>query len=47
MKITKALVKEFEAEQAEYGTKVALHNVIWNLAAQLLRDLGIERISTK
>ena len=46
MKITKALVKQFEEDQKLRGTKLALTNVIWQLAAKLLYDLGVRSIST-
>lgn len=47
MKITKLVIKHFEIEQKEYGTETALHNVIFNVASEILRDLGIKNIDTK
>jgi len=46
MKITKELVKYFDQEQKEFGTKVALHNLMWKFASQLLKDLGAKSIKT-
>lgn len=46
MRLTKAVVRQFESEQKQFGTKTALHNVLWQVAAGLLRDLGIKRIRT-
>lgn len=46
MKITKNLIKHFEQEQKEFGTKTALFNIIWTIASDLLKDLGITRIKT-
>jgi len=47
MKITKSLVKQFENDQKENGTKTALFNIIWMLAAEILNDLGIKSIKTR
>ena len=47
MKLTKTVIKQFEQEQKEYGTKTALFNIIWQIAGQLLRDIGVKGISTK
>jgi hypothetical protein len=47
MKLTKQLIKNFEQEQKNYGTKVALYNVICLIAFGLLKDLGIKHIKTK
>lgn len=47
MKLTKNLIKHFEQEQKEFGTKVALYNLIWQIATELMTDLGITRIKTK
>lgn len=46
MKITKQLIKFFENEQREFGTEVAIHNLLWTLAADLYKDLGIDTIKT-
>lgn len=47
MKLTKNLVKHFEQEQKEFGTKVALFNIIWQVAADILKEIGIKTIKTK
>lgn len=46
MKISSAIVKQFESDQKQGGTKVAIQNVVWQLAASLLRDIGVKGIST-
>jgi len=46
MKITSKLVKDFELSQELYGTKVALGNILWDVAASLYKDLGVTRIRT-
>ena len=47
MVITKDTVKFFEAHQKEYGTEVALENILWENAACLLKDIGVIGIKTK
>lgn len=47
MKITKEIVKQFEIEQKENGTKIAIYNVIFLVATKILKDLGIKSIKTK
>ena len=46
MRLTNAMVKWFEDEQREYGTKTALSNLLWTVAASLFEGLGITRIRT-
>ena len=46
MKITKAVIREFERQQKQHGTAVAMQNVLWGVAANLLRDIGVNRIRT-
>jgi hypothetical protein len=46
MKLTNAVIREFERDQRDYGTRTALHNLLWQVAAGVLRDLGAKRIST-
>lgn len=46
MKLTRALVKEFEATQREHGTATALFNLLWQKAAADLNDLEVVRIRT-
>jgi hypothetical protein len=47
MKLTNQFIRHFEQEQKQYGTEVALYNVIWSIASDLLKDLGIKKIKTK
>lgn len=46
MKLTKKFVKQFEAEQKQYGTETALYNVIWQIASDLLKDIGVTHVRT-
>jgi len=46
MKLTKSVIAQFEAEQATHGSKLALSNLIWQLATDLLKDIGIRKVST-
>lgn len=45
MKITKAVIRKFEQTQQEHGTKTAISNLLWELASDLLKDIGV--VSTK
>ena len=47
MKLTKMVIKQFEQDQKDYGTRTALFNVIWIIASQLLEDIGVKGIKTK
>jgi D-alanyl-D-alanine carboxypeptidase len=47
MKLTKEVIKQFEQEQKDYGTKTALFNIIWQIAGQLMTDIGVKGIKTK
>ena len=47
MKLTKQIIKQFENEQKDYGTRTALFNIIWQIAGQLMKDIGVKGISTK
>lgn len=46
MKLTNALVKKFESDQSDYGTKTALYNVLWQSATEQLKNLGVTGIRT-
>ena len=46
MKITKAKIKDFEEQQIEYGTEVAVKNLIWEVAADLMKDIDVVRLKT-
>ena len=46
MKITKSIIDQFEHERLYFGTEVALSNFQWQLAAGLLKDIGITAIKT-
>lgn len=46
--LSKTSVKWFETEQKQFGTRVALHNFIWEkFAHRTLRDLGHKRVHIK
>jgi hypothetical protein len=47
MKLTKQIIKQFENEQKDYGTKTALFNIVWQIAGQLMKDIGVKGITTK
>jgi hypothetical protein len=46
MKITKTLIKLFEDDQKYHGTKIALSNILWLLATDILTDIGVKRTHT-
>lgn len=46
MKLTKSVIIMFEEDQKEYGTKTALFNIIWVIASNLLKDIGVKRVHT-
>lgn len=46
MKITRAVVTQFEQDQKDHGTKVALSNLLWLVASDLMTDLGVTRVRT-
>ncbi len=46
VKITKAMVRQFESDQRGHGTEIAMSNLIWLLASHILNDLGIRKVLT-
>lgn len=46
MKVTKVVVKQFELDQKEHGTKLAIINLLWSVASIMLTDLGVNRVRT-
>ena len=46
MKITKDLVKRFEEDQKRHSTAVAIHNVIWLIADELFKEIGVKKVHT-
>ena len=46
MKITKSIINQFEYDRRAWGARVALSNFQWQLAAGLLKDIGITTIKT-
>ncbi len=46
MRLNKEVIKRFEAEQKQHGTEIALFNVIWEIASDLLKGIGVTRIRT-
>lgn len=46
MKLTKTVIKQFEADQKQHGTKIALFNFVWEIAAKLFNDIGVTSIKT-
>lgn len=47
MKLTKKFVRWFEKEQEAYGTKTALHNVLFLTATDILHDIGIKSVRSR
>lgn len=45
MKISKTDVKQFEKEQEQFGTETALGNFVIHLGYQLMKSVGVKRIS--
>ncbi len=46
MKLTKNIVKQFESDQKESGTQIALKNFQWSIAASILKGIGVKNIKT-
>ena len=46
MKLTESVIAQFEAEQTAHGTRIALGNVLWQLASDLFKDIGVTKVST-
>lgn len=46
MTLNKTLVREFERDQADYGTEVALFNLLWRKAADDLKAIGVTKITS-
>lgn len=46
MRITRDKVKLFEDTQEQHGTKVAIENVLWLLASEILTDIGVKHLKT-
>ena len=46
MKLTKDVIKQFELEQKEWGTEIALWNVLFLVGSGLLKDIGVKQIKT-
>ena len=46
MKLSSSVIRQFENDQKAHGTRIALGNVIWQLASALLKDIGAKRVST-
>lgn len=47
MKITKALVRDFEKTQRDHGTEAAIYNIYWSIAASIFHAAGIGDIKTR
>jgi hypothetical protein len=46
MKITKVLVREFEKDQKLFGIAISLNNLLWMVASDMFKDLGVKRVQT-
>lgn len=46
-RLSKVRLRQFEADQKENGTEVALFNYTWLIATDLLREIGASRVRTE
>ncbi len=46
MKITTSIINQFEQEQKQFGTKIALENILWQVASGLMKNIGVKNIKT-
>jgi len=46
MRLTQSMVKWFEQEQREYGTKTAMSNLLWMVAESIFAGIGVRSIKT-
>jgi hypothetical protein len=45
--MTKTEIKQFEWEQKEFGTKIAIYNLYCKIAGDLLKHVGVKSIKVK
>jgi hypothetical protein len=45
-RIKRPTVKQFEQDERESGTAIALYNAIWIIASDIMHDIGVKRIRT-
>lgn len=36
----------FEEDQKKYGTQVAINNIVWQVAADIMRNIDVTKITT-
>lgn len=46
MILTNSRVKQFEQDQKDHGTKTAMYNLIWEVASNLFKEIGVKRVQT-
>ena len=46
-KLTKSEIKQFEMEQKQFGTEVALSNIYWLIGSEIMKKAGVKSIKTK
>ncbi len=46
MRLTDSMVKWFEREQRDYGTKTAMSNLLWMVAESIFAGIGVRSIKT-
>jgi len=46
MRLTAQVIRQFESDQAIYGTAVALFNLLWLKAADDLQAIGVKKLTT-
>lgn len=44
MKLTKPVIKQFENDQKKSGTEVALRNILFIVASDILHGIGVKNI---
>lgn len=44
---TKERITMFEQDQRKYGTEVAMNNLIWQVASDIMRNIDVTKIITK
>jgi len=45
--LDKKSVRFFEKQQKEFGTKVAMYNLLWTVVSELFTSIGVKEIKTK
>lgn len=46
-KLTPSQIRDFESDQKQHGTRVALGNLFWRLGAEFMKTAGVTKIKTQ